>query len=193
MDMMGGNLLPLIIKHTCTVLVTVVSPTHNSCLYPVDNTNNSNHNSVNPVQLKRIKAGYTWNGLNIEVNYKCYKEQIHISNLKSWSEDRIFLLMSLTTIYHLILIIVEHVTRCLTVIRGFESYQRLPKFSLGKKTLLSLHSTGWFQERIRAWFQIRTTIKCGIYTRLTQLPTKPHGKTSSNAGRGTFRWWLFKW
>jgi len=34
----------------------------------------------------------------------------------------------------------------------FEPTQRLPFYFLESETLTSLLSTGWFQERIRAWF-----------------------------------------
>jgi len=37
-----------------------------------------------------------------------------------------------------------------------------------------LLSTGWFQERIRAWFHNRTKLNWGPYRRLTQMSNKPN-------------------
>jgi len=52
--------------------------------------------------------------------------------------------------------------------RGFETHQTPPLFPWARNVLpLLLISTGWFQERIRAWFHNRTKINWGPYGRLT--------------------------
>jgi len=49
-----------------------------------------------------------------------------------------------------------------------------PRCFLEQETLPLLLSTGWFQERIRAWFHNRTKINWGHYGRLTSMSNKPH-------------------
>ena len=44
---------------------------------------------------------------------------------------------------------------------------------LEQETLPLLLRTGWFQERIRAWYHNRTKINRGPYGRLTQMSNKP--------------------
>ena len=52
--------------------------------------------------------------------------------------------------------------------RGFEPHQSF----LEQETLPLLLITGWFVQRIRAWYHIRTKIKWGPYGRLNIVKTK---------------------
>ena len=50
---------------------------------------------------------------------------------------------------------------------------KAPVVSFGRETFQLLLSTGWFQERIRAWFHNQTKIKGAPYGRLTSMSNKP--------------------
>ena len=48
-----------------------------------------------------------------------------------------------------------------------------PRCFLGQEPLPLLLSTGWFEERIRAWFHNRAKMKWGPYVWLTSMSNKP--------------------
>ena len=96
--------------------------------------------------------------LNSGMLYMCMSKTSCLQELLRWT----FLMSMYSSFSYFVAQWVARVTRNVEVM--FEPHQKAPIVSLSKKLPLLL-CTGWFQERIRAWFHNQTKINWGPYGR----------------------------